>query len=110
MFILNFIVIKVAGGGVAGSQAVAVLTVGWRIATVAILPLLGIATAVVSVTGAAFGEKNYRKLNTAFMYAIKMGIVIEIVVAVFTFTLAPQITSVFTWSEAIKAFMPFPVP
>ncbi|NQS89837.1 MATE family efflux transporter, partial [Patescibacteria group bacterium] len=45
MLITNLILVRVGG-----TDGVAVYSTGWRVATIAILPLLGIATAVVSVT------------------------------------------------------------
>ena len=57
------------------------------------------ATAVVSVTGAAFGGKAYGKLNTAYMYAINIGVLIELVVAALTYILAPQIAWLFTTAK-----------
>jgi Na+-driven multidrug efflux pump len=78
---------------------IAVYTTGWRVAMIAILPLLGIATAVVSVTGAAYGAKDYSKLNISFLYAVKIGVIIESFAAVLTFIFAPQITAVFTRSD-----------
>lgn len=94
MIILNLIIFSVAS-----TDGVAVYQTGWRLVTIAILPLIGIATAVVSVTGAAFGAKDYRKLQTSHTYAIKMGLVIEIVVAITTFLLAPAIALVFSTGE-----------
>jgi putative MATE family efflux protein len=94
MIILNFIIVDVAN-----SDGVAVYTTGWRVATIAILPLLGIATAVVSVTGAAYGARSFEKLKTSFMYAVKIGFIIEIFVGLGTFLLAPLITAVFTTAE-----------
>lgn len=94
------IIIDIAGGG---EDGVAVYNTGWRVVMIAILPLLGIATAVVSVTGAAFGARSYEKLNTAFMYAIKISLFIEIIMGIAIFILAPLITSVFTTSpDAIR--------
>ena len=95
MLIIIIIITKITGG----TDGVAVYTIGWRIATIAILPLLGIATAVVSVTGAAYGAREIDKLNVAYMYAIKIGLMIEIIVASATFILAPLITVVFTQAE-----------
>jgi Na+-driven multidrug efflux pump len=63
---------------------------------IAVLPLLGIATAVTSVTGAAFGAKSYDKLNTAYLYAAKSGFIVEIILAVTIFLLAPFIVALFT--------------
>ncbi len=84
-------------------NGVAIYNTGWRVVMVAVLPLLGIATAVTSVTGAAFGEKAYDKLNTAFMYSIKFGFIIEIFIALSIFILAPFISIAFTsTAEAIN--------
>ncbi|MBN2440817.1 MAG: MATE family efflux transporter [Spirochaetales bacterium] len=79
-------------------DGVAVFTTGWRVVMIAILPLLGIATAVTSVCGATFGAKEYKKLDTGYIYAVKMGFIIEICLALFIFILAPSIAQVFTWS------------
>jgi len=95
MLIINLILVRVGG-----TDGVAVYTTGWRVATIAILPLLGIATAVVSVTGASFGQGALEKINTAFIYALKIGVVIEISIAIATFLLSLQITAMFTQAEA----------
>jgi len=94
MLILNLIAVK-AGG----TDGVAIFTTGWRVVLFATLPLFGIATAVVSVTGAAFGGKAYNKLNSAYMYAIKFGVVIELIMAAITFILAPHIAWLFTFTQ-----------
>ncbi len=97
MLFLNFIVINVGG-----TDGVAVFTTGWRIVSIGIIPLMGMAVAVTSVTGAAYGAKNAEKLNTAYMHAIKIGIVIELIVSLLTFMFAPQITLAFTYSERAR--------
>ena len=88
-------IINLAGGG---DDGIAIYNTGWRVVMIAILPLLGLATAVTSVTGAAFGERSYDKLNTAYMYAIKFGLIIEIIIGVAIFLLAPFIAAIFTTS------------
>jgi putative MATE family efflux protein len=95
MIVLNLILVAISG-----TFGVAVLSTGWRVATLSILPLVGIATAIVSVTGAAFGSKEYKKMDTAFMYAVKIGLLIEVVIAAVTFIIAPQITALFAYSQA----------
>jgi putative MATE family efflux protein len=80
-------------------EGVAIYNTGWRVVMIAVLPLLGLATAVTSVTGAAYGAKAYDKLNTAFMYAVKFGFVIEIIIALSIFITAPIIAIVFTTSQ-----------
>jgi len=97
MFFLNLIVI-LAGG----TDGVAIFTTGWRIVALGTIPLLGMAVAVTSVTGAAYGAKDAEKLNTAYMYAIKIGIIMELFVSLLTFLFAPQITLAFTYSKEAK--------
>ncbi|MGB9926772.1 MAG: MATE family efflux transporter [Methanosarcina sp.] len=95
MLVLNFIIVAVSN-----TDGVAVYSTGWKVATIAISPLLGIATAVVSVSGAAFGARDFEKLNTAHKYATKLGLLTEGAVASFTFIFAPQIAAVFTQAES----------
>jgi len=87
------IIINLSGGG---KNEIAIYTVGWRIVMVAVLPLLGMATAVTSVTAAAFGAKAYDKLNTAYMYAAKTGFIVEVILAIIVFLIAPLIAIIFT--------------
>ncbi len=94
MFMMNIIVERVGG-----LDGVAVFSAGWRVATMASMPLLGMATAVVSVTGAAYGAQVYKKIDIAHLYALKIGILIETSIAVATFIFAPVITAAFTQSS-----------
>ncbi len=96
MIIVNIIIVIVVK---AGTDGVAVYQTGWKVATLATMPLIGIATAVISVTGAAYGAKEYKKLKTAYMYSVKIGLIIEIIIAIATFILAPFIAASFTTSE-----------
>jgi putative MATE family efflux protein len=91
VFFFNLIAVKVGG-----TDGVAVYTTGWRVVMMGTLPLIGIATAVVSVTGAAFGARQYKKLNIAWFHAIKLGFFIELAAAAVTFVLAHQIAWLFT--------------
>lgn len=101
MLILNIIIVSVSD-----TDGVAVYSTGWRIATIAIAPLVGIATAVVSVSGAAFGSKDFEKAKTAHTYAVKLGLLIEGGVAAFTFIFAPQIAAIFTQTEGAAHIAP----
>jgi putative MATE family efflux protein len=91
LFLMNIIVEHISG-----TDGVAVFSAGWAVAMTASMPLLGMATAVVSVTGAAFGAKEYKKLDIAHLYAIKIGILIETAIGIATFLFAPAITLAFT--------------
>lgn len=101
MLVLNLIIVNVSS-----TDGVAVYSTGWRVATIAIAPLVGIATAVVSVSGAAFGAKDFEKAKTVHTYAVKIGLLIEGGVAAFTFIFAPQIAAIFTQTEEAAHIAP----
>ena len=94
MVVLNRIII-IAGG----TDGVAVFTSGWRVVMLGIIPLIGLGTGVTAVTGAAFGQRDREKLSTAYLYAVKIGVLIELGIAVLVFIFAPQISFIFTYSE-----------
>ncbi len=99
MLIINIIIINLANAGDAG---ISIYTIGWRVVMLAILPLLGLATSVITVTGASYGAKAYKKLNIGFMFSVKFGLAIEIIIAVLFFIIAPLITSIFTTGEGLQ--------
>ncbi|MEA3487964.1 MAG: MATE family efflux transporter, partial [Euryarchaeota archaeon] len=96
LLIMNLIIVQADS-----TDGVAVFSTGWRVVTIAILPLMGIATAVVSVTGAAFGARAFDKVSFVHLYATKLGLIIESVIGVATFILAPQIAAIFTQAEGM---------
>ncbi len=107
MFGLNVIIVK-AGG----TDGIAVFTSAWRIMMLGIVPLLGIATGVTAVTGAAYGAHDIKKLKTGYLFGIKIGFGIELGVVALIMLLAPQLSYLFTYSKGavhisgdlIKAF------
>ncbi len=105
MSLMAFFLISIIAK-VGGTNGVAVYTTGWRIITMAIMPLLGIASAVTSVVGAAFGSKNYKNIKIAYYYAIKIGVVSEIILSLIIYFFAPQIALIFTWSKQTQILQP----
>ena len=96
MLIMNAIIVMVTAGNTDG---VAIYSTGWRVVSIAVLPTMGIATALVPVSGAAFGARSFEKVSIAHLYAVKIGFLMETVIAVATFIFAPQIAAVFTHAE-----------
>ncbi|MDK2915443.1 MAG: hypothetical protein PWQ79_2358, partial [Thermococcaceae archaeon] len=97
MFFLNSVVITTGG-----ENGVAVFTSAWRITMLGIVPVLGMAVATTSVTGAAYGERNVEKLEIAYLYAIKLAFMIELAVVAFIMLFAPQVANLFTYSESAQ--------
>ncbi|NYT08310.1 MAG: MATE family efflux transporter [Methanomicrobiales archaeon] len=84
----------------------AILVSGWRIVMFAVVPLIGIATSVVSVAGAAYGAREYQKIRVAHQYAITIGVIIALVTSLLTYLLAPWITTLFTYSPESAHLVP----
>ena len=91
MFLMNLIVV-----GVGDTDGVAVFTTGWRVVTMAMMPVFGIGMAVTAVCGAAYGAQEFEKLRRGYVYAVRISIAIEVPAAVLIFILAPYITEIFT--------------
>lgn len=83
---------------VAGTDAVAVYTAGWRVVFFAIIPLVAIGTSVISVAGAAYGARQFAKIRTVHTFSILLGIAISLVISAITFIFARQIATIFTYS------------
>lgn len=88
-------IISMAGG----TDGVTVFIVGWRIVSIATLPMVGVSSAVVTIIGAAYGAKEFKKIRITYMYAVKIGTSVETLIGVTLFILAPQIAWLFTQSE-----------
>jgi putative MATE family efflux protein len=82
----------------AGTDAVAVYTAGWRVVFFAIIPMVAISTAVISVAGAAYGARKFGNIRTIHTFSITIGIAIALVTSAITYIFAPQIAVIFTYS------------
>ena len=80
---------------VGSTDSVAVYSTGWRVVTIGTTPLLAIGTALISVIAANYGAKNYKNIQIAHRYAMKVSIVIAVIVAVLTNVFAGDISSIF---------------
>ena len=97
MFFINTIIIRVGS-----SDAVAIFTSAWRIIMLGTVPLLGMATATTAIVGASYGARDIEKLEIAYLYAIKLGFLVELLVTLFIFIFASPITYLFTYSEGAE--------
>ena len=91
--ILNGILVSVAG-----TDAVAIYSTGWRVVMFAIIPQIAIGTSLVAVAGAAFGARLPEKLREAYIYSLKLGFIIAVATSVVSWIFAPQIALIFTYS------------
>ena len=84
----------------AGTTAVAVYTASMRIVQLAMIPLIGIGTAVLTVAGVAYGAHNYKNLQNAHSYSIKIGFIVSIILGALMFIFSGQIAAVFSYTQA----------
>ena len=90
----------------AGTTAVAVYTASMRIVQLAMIPLMCLGTAVLTVAGVAYGAHNYKNLKTAHSYSIKLGFVISIILGAIMFVFATPIATVFSYTAASASLSP----
>jgi len=90
----------------ADTTAVAVYTASMRIVQLAMIPLIGFRTAVLTVAGVAFGAHNYKNLQTAHSYSIKIGFAVSIILGAIMFIFSTQIATMFSYTEASASLSP----
>ena len=83
---------------VSSTDSVAVYSTGWRIVTIGTTPLLAIGTALISVIAANYGAKNYKNIQIAHRYAMKISMIFAFAVAILTNVFAGDIASIFASS------------
>jgi putative MATE family efflux protein len=98
---MNYIIATISS-----TDGVAVYATAWRITGIAVVPLIGISISLVSVSGAAFGEKNFKKAQNALIYALEVGILVETAIAFIVYFFAPQIAAIFTEAESAARIAP----
>ncbi|MEN6395781.1 MAG: MATE family efflux transporter [Methanoregula sp.] len=91
---------------VAGTDAVAVYTAGWRLVMFAIIPLAGISVSVVSVAGAAYGGRHYDKLPVIHNFSMMFGLAIALCTSAVTWIFSQQIATIFTYSPETAYLAP----
>ncbi|RXA20791.1 MATE family efflux transporter [Methanosarcina sp. MSH10X1] len=103
---LTALIMNVIIATVNSTDGVAVYATAWRVTGIAVTPLIGISISMVSIGGAAFGEKNFKKARNAFLYAVKIGFLVEAAIAALVFIFAPEIAAIFTQTEDAARIAP----
>ncbi|MDL2246497.1 MATE family efflux transporter [Methanobrevibacter sp. OttesenSCG-928-K11] len=85
---------------VSGNEAVAICTAGMRVINMGMIPHIGLGTAVLTVCGAAYGAKDYKKMLLGFNYSVKLGLIMSIITTVAFYIFAPQIAGIFTYTQS----------
>ena len=89
-----------------GTTAVAVYTASMRIVQLAMIPLIGIGTAVLTVAGVSYGAHNYENLKTSHSYSIKLGFALSISVGIIMFVFSAPLAAMFSYTSASAELSP----
>ena len=87
---------------VSGTIAVATYTAGMRLIQLSMIPLIGFGTALLTVAGASYGARNYKKLQDSFNYTLKLGLLVSTAMAIIFYFFAPQISMIFAYSSSAE--------
>lgn len=99
--VINFIIVAVSS-----TDGVAICSVGMRVVNIGMTPLIAMSTAVISVSGAAFGAKAFEKIEVAHLYSVKTGLLVALLLSGATYFFAPQIAAIFSYSDASASLAP----
>ncbi len=83
---------------VAGTDAVAVYTAGWRVVMFAIIPVVAIGTAVTAVTGASYGARLFKRLRVIQRFSVGFGVAITLLISAVTYVFSQQIAFLFAYA------------
>ena len=89
-----------------GTDGVAVYTAAMRIIQIAMIPLIGLGTALITVVGVAYGSHNYKNLSTGYNYSLILGFVISAILGVILIIFSNQIAFAFSYSSSSAYLAP----
>lgn len=100
-----FVNIMIGGNG-QYTDNVTIYACVWRILNIYLIPLIAIAGALVPILGAAYGSNDHGKIRTAYIYSIKVGVLLMIVCIVISLVFGDQIMMLFTYNESMAHLRP----
>jgi putative MATE family efflux protein len=90
--ILNFLIMVTAG-----VNEVASFTIAWRFISIAFLPCMAIGIATITVSGIAYGARNWKNFDITIKYSTLLSLVITILICVTFFIFAYPICEIFNF-------------
>ncbi len=90
--ILNYLIIITAGVG-----EVASFTIAWRFISIAFLPCMAIGIATITVSGVAYGARNWPNFNETIKYSTLLSLAITVLICAAFFVFAYPICEIFNF-------------
>ena len=99
---IYLIVISMVGG----DYGIATFTSGQRLYLFAIMPLTAIGSAVIAVSGSAFGAKNGEYLSRTHTYGVKFGLALGTVITLILVIFATPLATIFAYTPETANLVP----
>ena len=99
---IYLIVISLVGGDI----GIATFTSGQRLYLFAIMPLTAIGSAVIAVSGSAYGARNGDYLSRAHKYGAKFGLVLGTVITLILVIFATPLATIFAYTPETANLVP----
>ena len=99
---LEFIVISLIGG----DYGIATFTSGQRLYLFAIMPLTAIGSAVIAVSGSAFGAKNGDYLSRTHKFGAKFGLALGTTITLILVIFATPLATIFAYTPETANLVP----
>ena len=90
--ILNYLIMTTAGVG-----EVASFTIAWRFISIVFLPGMAIGIATITVSGVAYGARNWKNFNETIKYSTFLSLMITLLICAVFFVFAYPICEVFNF-------------
>lgn len=90
--ILNYLIMATAGVG-----EVASFTIAWRLICIAFLPCMAIGIATITVSGVAYGARNWKNFNETIKYSTLLSLAITLAICLIFFVFAYPICEIFNF-------------
>ena len=99
---IYLIVISIVGG----DYGIATFTSGQRLYLFAIMPLTSIGSAVIAVSGSAFGARNGDYLSRTHIYGVKLGLGLGTVITLILIIFATPLATLFAYTPETANLVP----
>jgi len=98
--ILNYLIIITAG-----VSEVASFTIAWRFISIAFLPCMAIGIATITVSGIAYGARNWQNFNDTIKYSTILSLLITVSICAVFFIFAYSICEIFNFQAGNLALV-----
>ncbi|WP_407411129.1 MATE family efflux transporter [Methanobrevibacter sp.] len=98
--ILNYLIISTAG-----VSEVASFTIAWRFICIAFLPCMAIGIATITVSGVAYGARNWPNFDETIKYSALLGLAITLLICAVFFVFAYPLCEIFNFQAGNMALV-----